>query len=686
MSANPVLPDLSLDEVIANVTAERAACSAEDVQRKFDALPDEINAAQLDSALGPFLDDLAPTSRLTQEAYLKELKKKYGVPLGTLREALKARSCVELLRGEVVAADGGYRDVASKDMISTFLIKVERRVQLDGGQVMLEAQLENARRSSSQRVVLPPSAFQSKRAFFHHVHGADFQWMGTDENLQAVAKDLSEFPVPAVHGTKTLGYVQHEAGARWVAPETVITSDGVNVVNDMVCVEAHSSLAGRLKYPTNSDDRVRALAAAALPKLVGINAPSVILPIVAWFMASLFKVQLHRLMGHFSILFTVGTKGSGKTSQVLQVWRMLGVTGGAPYSVASTKFSLVKLISATTSVPVFLDEYKPGDMPPGQVAMVHRLLRQAYGGESEERGRADQGVNTYTLSAPLVVAGEAEVSDDPALRERLIVVRPNKQELESHPEWQRNFAELTNLELEGLAAPLIVFSLQQDVETDLAAARSWISSSGLAGVADLPLRQKDSIVIVVFGLQMFERFATSVGVNLSLDIAAVARAFLADALDGDRGVKDAFDDFLADLATYAGAGHLLDGTHYAVVGGHPCIHLRRCYDEYVLQRARTGRKDGVNGLPALQRIIDEKIKRGSYIVRKDHRVDLAGALVRTIEIDPTRIPANLDVDQFPRNNDRRHGGIRAPGRSILPGPDTGEPDLSPVQAAKVATA
>jgi hypothetical protein len=156
--------------------------------------------------------------------------------------------------------------------------------------------------------------------------------------------------------------------------------------------------------------------------------------------------------------------------------------------------------------------------------------------------------------------------------------------------------------------------------------------------------------------------------------------FLDGALDGDKGVRDVFDEFLAELATYARAGDLLDGTHYAFVGGKLCIHLPGCYQVYLVQRGRAGRKDGANGLPALRRIIDEKHQRGGYVTRKNHRVRLGGASVRTIEIDPALIPEHLDIDDFPSQNHRQHGGPRTGFVTLVGGypggDDGGEPDLT----------
>jgi hypothetical protein len=407
-----------------------------------------------------------------------------------------------------------------------------------------------------------------------------------------------------------------------------------------------------------SQPEVLKLASEALPLLVSLNAPSVILLVLAWHVAAAFKVQLLRLLGHFPILCVVGTKGAGKTNLLQQVSRLFGMVNLVPFSVSGTRFTLIRLLASTTSVPVFLDEYKPADLERHQLALIHRLLRQVYGGEIEERGHVDQSVTQYELTAPVVIAGEAEIADDPALRERVVLVRPDKQELESHPEWQKAFSDLSSMKLEQLAAPFIQFALAQDVAAELGHARAQLALGGRK-VNDLPLRHRDNLLVLVFGLRMLDAFAKSLGVSLALDVAAMIETYLNQTLDGGCGVKDAFDDFLAECATHARAGDLVDGTHYAFVGGKLCIQLASCHQVYLEKRSRTRRLDATNGLQALKRIINEKIKRGgSYVLRADHRVRLGTTTPRTVEIDMALIPDELGIDEFPKDNDRRHGGPR----------------------------
>ncbi|NVJ28898.1 hypothetical protein HUW62_47705, partial [Myxococcus sp. AM011] len=157
-----------------------------------------------------------------------------------------------------------------------------------------------------------------------------------------------------------------------------------------------------------------------------INTPQVVLPMLGWFFATPLKPRLLEKVGSFPILFSYGTQGSGKSSTCTEVfWPLAGVPASDAYSVTETEFALVKLLSSTRSVPVVLDEYKPHDMPPPRLHLVHRYMRRLYRGETEERGRPDLTVSTYRLQAPLCVCGETRPTEA-ALVERILPVSPEK--------------------------------------------------------------------------------------------------------------------------------------------------------------------------------------------------------------------------------------------------------------------
>ena len=94
------------------------------------------------------------------------------------------------------------------------------------------------------------------------------------------------------------------------------------------------------------------------------------------------------------VVFT-GLSGSGKSSLCIDVmWPLFGIRDAEPYSATETEFALLKLLTSTRSVPVFIDEYKPYDMPKHRLNALHRYLRRSFRGEAEERGERAAGDET----------------------------------------------------------------------------------------------------------------------------------------------------------------------------------------------------------------------------------------------------------------------------------------------------
>jgi hypothetical protein len=119
-------------------------------------------------------------------------------------------------------------------------------------------------------------------------------------------------------------------------------------------------------------------------------------------------------------------------------WPLFGIVSAEPFSATETEFALLKLLSATNSVPVFIDEYKPFDMQRHRKNTLHRYMRRLYTGEVEEQGRADQTLVSYRLSAPLCLAGETRPIE-PALVERILTANPDKNALQRDPKHERAF-------------------------------------------------------------------------------------------------------------------------------------------------------------------------------------------------------------------------------------------------------
>lgn len=650
------------------------------LEHRIAAVPAETSPLDLPAALTPILDALAGRTALEQDAYLDLIRSRFKLSrraVADLRRAIPNPSSPTptrdedtpsvSVRGEIfeeidhytVRGRGGEVVVIS----SFHLEPVERVRREDGEHIIADVTTTGGKVYRGMRFA--PRAWHSKRSFIASFGTADMQWMGSDDNVQALLGIVSRRAVPLREGVSAIGYVERTAGEpRVLFPDLVLGPEGLIEDDALRLMGADEGLVRVLRLPVEPPEVVAAVAAEALPLLLELNTPAVTLPLIGWFFAAPFKPRLMATLQHFPILWVWGTRGSGKTSMCKEVfWRLSGVQsrGAADaFSVSQTQFALLSLLAASTSVPIFLDEYRPDDMRRADLGRIHRTLRSLYGGEVDRRGRADLKVSSFHICAPVCVGGEAR-PDDPALLDRLISVTPDPNTLHERPTCVRAFERLRRLDLAALAVPIAALSLRRDIGPDLEVAARVVDEviAYLGAGEKATLRGRDNLQVMVFGLLIFESFAAEHGVSLpELQVEVAIAACIDDLMDGDRGAKTALDHFVEACATMAFEGELVEDRHWAQVGELTCLHLRSCWTHYLEHQRRTGQQADAALWRPLQRMIRENLDRGGYVKDRSRLVSLGGRRVRTLALDLGEAASFLDVDGFEPREQRSWGGYR----------------------------
>ncbi len=639
-------------------------------------IPADTPPAELADALMAPFRLVAEGKPLVRDALLKAAHARFGVAKSALNELMKDAKA-QMGQG---AAEHGRRmnllDAVTEDekngvylkqiadgpdvILSSFIIIPKKRIQTAETEV-LEVDLKGDDGRVRRGHRLPREAFRGRRDFVAALPSADFQIVCGDDDVQSIQRLVAKRPATIHRGVQALGlFDDDDSGPVWVGPEVNLTTDGPTS-QKLVPIGVHSALAGRLRYANPSEATTRALAKKVLPLLLNVNLPSVVLPILGWMMLAPLKPRMLQLIGHLSHLLVWGSMGSGKTSLSSAFARLHGVIGGQPFSATDTPFAMLKLFSSSRSVPIVIDEYKPSELGAYRVGNLHRLLRRSYSGDTESRGRANLTLDSYEVAAPICLVGEAPPDGDPAVMERFICASPKKPTLQV-PRYKRAFKALTRLPLEDLAVPLITFLLQREVAPYWKCATTLVDKV-IAQKLKLkdapPPRVYDNVACMCMGLLMFDDWAASLGVTVKYPVVEGIKAALSNVSGGEKGgVKDAFDRFLEACATYAAMDLLREGIHYAWVGGELCLHLGMCHEVYLQERKRTSQPDETNGRAALRRFISEKIAARGYVKQADRRVDLEGGSLRTVAIDPEAVPDHIDLEGFPKDRVRTHGGTR----------------------------
>jgi len=637
----------------------------------IEHIPTDTPKADLAELLAPMLEVLRAAAPIEQDAYAELLVRRFKLRAATVRSLLRPprpdssaatdddgrdgfADGEDPRKGEVFEETDHYyvRGRGGEPVvISSFQIEPTRRILVEDGEIV-DADVTTDRGHVYRGLRFPREAWHSKRNLLRFLRPVDLQWTGSDENVQGVLRLVASRPVPTRRGTLNLGYHASERGDLWIGPDGLLGPVGVDVsAEDLVYVPSGATLHERVRYRLPAEPRAEAtVAATVLPSLLELNTPEVLLPILGWFFAAPLKPRITAKLGHFPILVVWGTQGSGKSSLIMEVfWPLLGVVSSEPYSATETEFATLKLLSATNSVPVFVDEYKPFDMPQKKRHVLHRYMRRLYTGEVEERGRADQTLVTYRLAAPLCLAGETRPIE-PALVERILTANPDKDQLQRDPRHARAFARLRTVDPTLLAPGIIRFLLGRDTTADLLLAQQV--TDRLLARREVPFRVRENLAVMVLGLHHFEEYAQSLGVAVpDLDVEAAVRGMLDDLLEGGgTSVKRGLDYFLEELSVMAVAGSLQCGRHYTYKNGALALHFPSCHAAYTEHCRRTGFEGEVPDRKALRRQLVEAHRHGGYIQALDELVCFNGRddRRRAVLVDLEAAKRTLTVDDFPQ--------------------------------------
>lgn len=649
-----------------------------DIDKAIESVPADTPARELEYRLRPILDAIAHRDPSVQSKYLGAVEKRFGLKAKDLRKAVArlaatpARDDDEDAGAEGVDAEmegaifedaSCYYSVTARGetkIISSFTIEPTMRVVTEDGELIVgDALTDKGGKIPGLR--LPLQAFHSKRDLIRQLPSADLQWTGSDNNVQGLLRVLARRPVPRRIGSTMLGEYRKGEHHLWLGPDCAIDKDGFIDAPEVVYIPNGGTVDGHVKYKPCDDETFHEIARVVFESLPFTNTPQAILPVIGWFFATPMKPRLIAKVGSFPLLFVWGSQGSGKSSILVEaLWPLFGIKADEAYGATDTEFAMLKTLTSTTSIPIIMDEYKPGDMPRQRLNMLHRYLRRIYRGETEQRGRPDLRVTSYHLKAPICLAGESRPTEA-AILERLVTSNPLKTTLETRASCRAHFENLKTVEL-GLFAPrYIQFCLGRDFEADFESARAITEK--LIGKRKAPLRVVENVTAMVLGVHLFEEFAAECGFELPEDLGMqeAVNAVLDDVVETDRGVKNALDHFLEMLGVMAVQGILKPGIHYTLTGGNLAVHLESAYDAFRAHAKRIDYDRELVDLKALRRMITENKLQGGFVIDESKKVSFGGsARRRAVIVDFAKTSEVLSADDFPSDESdgsrSRYGG------------------------------
>lgn len=455
-----------------------------------------------------------------------------------------------------------------------------------------------------EEVEFPRRAFDRSYNLQKQLTSAYWQWLGTDAQVRQLLpfllNVLEASGGPVVSTVTAMG--RHDD--MWVTDSGLITTNG-HVPSDSA--PFHYLGQGREFYTTwyserghDFDDIVEAFA-RLYPEL---NVPDVVYPFLGWFVAAMIKPLFESCDIPFPNLSVWGTKGSGKSTMIDFMYKLTGVKNPRAVNCRTTPFVLLSLLAATTSIPVHLGEFR-GDMPESQYRAIRTWLLMAYDSGRDARGRPDQSVVEYPLTAPIALDGE-DLFDDPAVRERMIAIGMSPETIAEGTEAWRSYMELTEYSVDQLALPLVKYTLGINESWVGQTFATMLERMHKAFPIQLPARVRKNVAVCLVGWQVFTDFMRTLGQDFPVpypDAFSEALSEVVNLLTGRTMTQ--VDEMVVDLVNHAARGGHGFNWKYESNLNILWVHLATAIDWWYKHRRQAGR--GVIGTAAIRRQLRERM-------------------------------------------------------------------------------
>ncbi|MBI2417231.1 MAG: hypothetical protein HYV28_04900 [Ignavibacteriales bacterium] len=452
----------------------------------------------------------------------------------------------------IVVEDGVYQTVHKTKTgynytpLTSFVIRPKVLLELEDSdcltcEVITEAGVHY------ENILIENSDWHTKSRLLKAIGHQDCVFLGSDTNVQSICYMVNQEVPVRKKGSKLIGL----CGDVWVVKDMNITKTGPAETLSIVPIsKGGDSFIHKIGYEQNAD--YNSFVREFYDRITRINDNRVILPWLGWLFTTPLKPILTKLAGGFPILFVHGAQGTGKTSTASQMMRLSGYKELQTTSCTLRPFPLLKLLSSTNAIPVYLDEFKVSDMSTDQVEILLRYMRKNYSGEVESKGRADQTTEDYTLTAPMAVMGEWGV-DQPAIKERVLMIRFSNA-AKTNSGYQEAFKNLKRLPLESFMPKYIEFILGVDITSIFKEAETEVENH-FSGISIAP-RVKSNLTIMVTGLKLFELFGEKLGCKaLGMNLGELLNDQLSEITGTTTGqVKSAVDQLIEELSIMAQSG------------------------------------------------------------------------------------------------------------------------------------
>lgn len=458
------------------------------------------------------------------------------------------------------------------NQVTNFTIESQAYVVEEDGQEYVDLRINPASDAEdAYDVVVPWTCFNDTREFKSNiVIGRTTTFTGSPRHLNDLRLIVSHQGAPKIKKTEKLGLHGDE----------IVTLDGVLGTDKPSYRYVKQGHNFETKFQLNEvgeyDEEEVARILELLPETRNKER---LLPVLGYWYASLFTPHIRNWEGEVPFLGVFAETGAGKSTLFELLCELIGLDDD-PLSAKDTPYAMKNHFAATTNIPIWVDEYKPADIPDYQLNNLHDYIRKSTRGAMESAGsREHTGMESWTFKSPVAISGEQSVKGS-AENRRMIHVQLLKESVKEDTHWTeltggtiKENGEMVHYEgysnedhAQAIWQYLIdadVQDLHQNWQTGKQKAYEIADKAGVENIEHLEIVQ---IAMVKFGLAVYQHFASTVGAspNISEDEVEDALLYVASG-SGQENRENHLDEFLRVLSEAARKGDAEAWTDFAVV-------------------------------------------------------------------------------------------------------------------------
>lgn len=537
-------------------------------------------------------------------------------------------------KASIIETDDGY--YAGSQKLSTFTLKP---------QLILESVNSNDADTIICTVLtkggvpvpdipFPKHAFNGNATFDKSLPNVNWQWIGSDQQarkLLPLLVDVTKNDIPRTKATSTMGL--HQINQRWyfVGDESTISSDSTfnRFTAPIVWLPNKKEHPHLILEPEVEENELKVIR----ENLLKLNLPSVMWSLIGWFTAANFKPWIEQHNYRFPLLDVFGTKGSGKTTLIVRVLMPLfGQASAVDWDAGTTNFVIRALCGSTNATPIAFSEFRYS-----QVKSFIRVMLLSYDTGFDARGTSAQETITYPLSAPILITGE-DVVDDPAVQERILLVKLDPHSVEENTEAYQTFMNFRNLIPKKFGAWMIQQSLKL-IENGEAHEILVKSAKNIFEVfpQKIPDRIRNNHIITYFGASVFSKL---LGIDLPSPLKILSSSINHLIGKSGRG-KTKADDFITDIINSIQKGGVRNFPFdYNAQSNALYFQLKPAHDFWVIKSLREQRS--ILEVTAIRNQLEEaEYYIDTKIVNRAMMIGVSIDRIAAMELD---IPSRLSID------------------------------------------